>query len=111
MSAEWLDCFQVVLESLQVHLQMTAQVQWTAEGGLFEVHHNRLGGNHMLATMAHISDILGLHQRLDVCLVSCWMGQGGWTGEHLEMVAAMAGNYTPVVDELIYGLPELHVFA
>jgi len=27
------------------------------------------------------------------------------------MVAAMAGNYTLVVDELIYGLPELHVFA
>jgi hypothetical protein len=28
------------------------------------------------------------------------MGQGGRTGEHLEMVAAKAGNYTPVVQQI-----------
>ena len=27
------------------------------------------------------------------------MGQGGTTGERLEMVAAKAGNYTPVEDK------------
>jgi hypothetical protein len=28
------------------------------------------------------------------------MGQGGKTGERLEMEAAKAGNYTPVVEEI-----------
>ena len=28
------------------------------------------------------------------------MGQGGSTGERLDMVAAKTGNYTPVVEEI-----------
>ena len=83
-----------------MRLEMTAPVRGIAEGGTFEVHHNLLGGNHMLATMAHNSDILGLHQCFVVSLVSCGMGHGGRTGERLEMVAAKAGNYTLVVEEI-----------
>jgi len=101
MSAEWLDCFHAVLEALQVPLVMSAHVPWIAEWGIFQVHHNLLGGNHMLAMMAHNSDILGLHQSSVVSLVSCWMGQGGRTGERLEMIAAKAGNNTPLVDEMV----------
>jgi hypothetical protein len=52
--------------------------------------------------MAHICDNLGLHhQSLVASLVSsCCMGQGGTTGERLEMLAVTAGNYTPVEDEI-----------
>jgi len=95
--AKWLDSLQVVLDALEVRLEMTAHVLWIAEGGSFEVHHILLGGNHMLATMAHNSDMLGSHQSLVVHLVSCWIEPGGRTGERLEMVAANAGNYTLVV--------------
>jgi len=35
------------------------------------------------------------------------MGQGGRTGEHLEMVAVKAGNYTPVVDEIDSGVAQI----
>jgi len=99
MWGEWLYCFEAVLEALEVHLGMTAHVLWIVEGGTFEVHHNLLGGNHMLAMMAHNSDILGLQQCMVVSLVSCWMGYGGRTGERLEMVVASTGNYTPVRDK------------
>jgi len=96
-SAGCLDCFQAVLEAHEVLLEMTAHVLWIAEGGTFEVHHIFLDGNHMLATMAHNSDILGSHQSLVVSLVSCWMQPGVGTGVCLEMVAAKADNYTLVV--------------
>jgi len=54
-----------------VRLEMMALVLQIAEEGIFEVHHNLLGGNHILATMAHNSDILGLQQSLVESLVSC----------------------------------------
>jgi len=96
-SAEWLDWFEAVLQALEVRLEIMAHVLWIAEGGTFEVHHIVLGGNRILATVAHNSDFLGLHQSLVVHLVSCWMEPGGRTGERLEMVAAKAGNYTLVM--------------
>ena len=40
------------------------------------------------------------HQSLAAILVSCGMAQGGRTGERMKMVAAKAGNYTPVVDQI-----------
>jgi hypothetical protein len=64
------------------------------------VHHNLLGGNCILATVAHNSHILGLHQSLVVNLVSCCMGHGGRTGEDREIEATNVGNYTPVVEEI-----------
>jgi len=66
MSAGLLEYFKVMLEALEVRLEMTAHVLWIAEGGTFDVLHNLLGGIHMLAMMAYNSDILGLHQFLDV---------------------------------------------
>jgi len=84
-----------------VRLEMTASVLRIAEGGTFEVHHNLLGRNHIVATMARNSDMLGLLLSLVVSLVSCSMGHGGRTGDRLEMVPAKAGNYTlVVVDEI-----------
>jgi len=100
MSAEWLDCFEAVLQALKVRLEMMANVLSIAEEGIFEVHNNRLGGNHMLAKMAHITDILGLHQCLVVRLGSRWMGHGRKNGERLERVPAKKGNYAPVEDEI-----------
>jgi hypothetical protein len=35
------------------------------------------------------------------------MGWGGKTGEHLEMEAAKAGNYTPVEDEFDSGVDRI----
>jgi hypothetical protein len=99
MSVEWLDCFEAVLEALKLHLEMMVHVLWIAEERTFEVHHNLLGGNHMLDTMPNNSNILWLHQYLVVSLVSYWMGHGGRTGERVEMLAARVGNYTPVEDE------------
>jgi hypothetical protein len=66
-----------VLEALKVLLELTAHVLQIAGGGTFEVHHVLRGGNHMLPTMAHNSDILGLPLSLVVSLVSCSMGLGG----------------------------------
>jgi hypothetical protein len=43
-----------------VRLEMTAFVLGTAEGGAFETRHTNLGAGHILATVAHILDILGL---------------------------------------------------
>jgi len=54
------DDFPAVLEALSVHLEMTAYVLGTAEGGTFETHHNHLGAGHILATVAHNLDIIGL---------------------------------------------------
>jgi len=90
-----------------VRLEMTAHVLRIAEGGTFEVHHILLGGNQMLATMAHNSDILGSHQSLVVSLVSCSMEPGGRTGERLEMVAAKAGNYTLVLVVVVVVVDEI----
>jgi hypothetical protein len=35
------------------------------------------------------------------------MAQGGKTGEHLEMEAAKAGNYTPAEDEFDSGIVQI----
>jgi len=104
MSAKWLECFQVVLDVLDVPLEMTAPVLWIAEGERFVVHHNLPGGGHIFATMAHNSDILCLQQSLGASLVSCWMGQGGRTAGCLEMVTARVDNYTPLVGEIHSGV-------
>ena len=44
-----------------MHLEMTALVLGTAEGGTFETCHNHLGAGHILAMVAHNLDIVGLH--------------------------------------------------
>jgi hypothetical protein len=64
MSTEWLESFHALLGALEVLLEMTTPVQSIAERGTFEVHLNHLGGNLILATVAHSSDILGSHQSL-----------------------------------------------
>jgi hypothetical protein len=69
-SAKLLECLQAVLEALEVHLEMMAPVWGIAEGGTFEVHHNLLGGNRILATAAYNSHIFGLHRSWVVSLVS-----------------------------------------
>jgi hypothetical protein len=89
------DCFKVALE---VHLEMTAPVEWIAEGGTFEIHHHLHGGHHIFPTITHNPDIFVLYQRLVVSLVSCWIGQDCRTGERLEMVAVNVGINMPVVD-------------
>ena len=67
-----MDCFQPVLDALEVLLEMKAPVQRIADGGTFEVHHSYLGGSRILAMMAHNCNILGLHHpRLVASLVSC----------------------------------------
>jgi hypothetical protein len=68
-SAEWLDCFEAVLEALIVHLERMAPVLLIAEGGTLEVHHNLLGGNRIIIAMTHNSDMLGLLLSLVVSLV------------------------------------------
>ena len=97
----------MLLEALEVRLEMMAPVLCIAEGGTFEVHHILLGGSRILATMAHNLDIVGLQQSLGASLVSCWMGQGGRTGERLEMVAVKVGNYTLVVDDIDLGAAQI----
>jgi hypothetical protein len=44
-----------------VQLEMMALVGESVERRLFETHHNHLGAGHILATVAHDLDILGLH--------------------------------------------------
>jgi hypothetical protein len=71
MLAESLYCFEGVLEALEMHLEIMAQDLELAEEGTFEVHHNLLGGNHMLAIMAHNLDIHAVHLCLVVSVVPC----------------------------------------
>jgi hypothetical protein len=59
MLADWLSCFLAVLEALSVHLETMALLLGTATGETFETRHNRLGGGHILATVAHNLDIVG----------------------------------------------------
>jgi len=99
MLAESLHYFEAVLETLEMYLDVTAHALWIAKGGTLHVHHDVLGGNHMLPTMALNSDRVWLPQCLVVSLVSCSMGHGVRTGECLEMVAAKLDNYTLVEDE------------
>jgi len=71
MLADRLDCFPAVLEALSVHLEMKVLVLGTAAGVTFETPHNRLGGGHILATVAHNLDIVGLRWWLVGNCVSC----------------------------------------
>jgi len=50
---------------------MTALALGTAAGETFETCHDRLGGAHILATVAHNLDIVGLHWWLVGYCVSC----------------------------------------
>jgi len=54
---------------------MTALVLGTAAGETFETRHNRLGGGHILATVAHNLDIVGLRWWL---VGNCVMLNGEW---------------------------------
>jgi hypothetical protein len=60
MLAHFLDDIPAVSEALSVHLEVTALVQGSATGGTFETRHTHLGAGHILATVAHNLDILGL---------------------------------------------------
>jgi hypothetical protein len=72
MLADGLDCFLAVLEALPVHLEMTALLLGTAAGEIFQTCHNRLGGGHILATVVHNLDLVGLRWWLvGNCCVSC----------------------------------------
>ena len=71
MLADWLDGVPAVLQALSVHLEMMALVLESAEGGTFETHHYYHGGDHILATVAHTLDIIGLPCWLVANSVSC----------------------------------------
>jgi len=71
MLADGVDDFLAVLEALSVHLEMMDLVLCTAEGGTFETRHNHLGAGHILATVAHNLDIVGLHCWEVANCVSC----------------------------------------
>jgi len=61
MLADSVDDSPAVLEALSVHLEMTALVLGTTEGGTLESRHNHLGAGHILAMVAHNLDNVGLH--------------------------------------------------
>jgi len=63
--------FPAVLKALSVHLEMTGLALGTAAGEPFETRHNSLGGGHILATVAHNLDIVGLCWWLVGNCVSC----------------------------------------
>ena len=50
---------------------MTALVFNSAEGEPFETHNSKLGGGHILATVAYNLHLLGLHWWLVANCVSC----------------------------------------
>jgi len=52
--------FLTVLEAQSVHLEISAPVLGSVEGGTFVTHHHHLGGGHILTTVAHNLDIVGL---------------------------------------------------
>jgi len=60
------------METLLVHLEMTAPVQGMAAGETFVTRHNHLSGCHILGTVAHILETIGLRYWLVAnCCVSC----------------------------------------
>ena len=61
MLGNWLDYIQAVLEALSVNQELAALVRGTAAGERFEIHHNYLGGGHIIAAVAYNLDIIGLH--------------------------------------------------
>ena len=58
--ADGLNCELAVLGALLLHLEITAFVLKTAEGGTLDTRPNHLGGGHILPTVAHNLDILSL---------------------------------------------------
>ena len=83
-----------------MYLEMMALVLGTAAGETFETRHNHLGGGHILATVAHNLDIIGLRWWLVAnCSVSCCMEDGNKTAEHLEKAAVKESNHTHAVDD------------
>ena len=83
-----------------MHLQMTALVLDSAEGGSFENRHNHLDGRHILATVAHNVDILALRRRFVAKCVSCQMESADRTAERLEMTAVKVGNHSLAADDI-----------
>jgi hypothetical protein len=90
----------LVLEVLSVHLEVTAVVLGTPEGGIFETCHNHLGAGHILATVAPNLEIPSLRSRNVVSYVSCRMETGDKTVEHQEMATEKEGNRTVAVDDI-----------
>jgi hypothetical protein len=69
MFAKCLDSFEVMPDALQVRLEMSVPVLSIADGETFEVHHNLLGGNRILATTAHYLHMFALQLSLVGSLV------------------------------------------
>jgi hypothetical protein len=91
----------VLLEPLSEHLEKTALVLGTAAGETFESCDNRLAGGHILSTVAHNFNIVGLSWWLvAICCVSCSMENGDKTAECLQMAAVKEGYHTHAADDI-----------
>jgi len=99
MSADWLDCFLGALQELAGQLMITALALECARGGTFEPCHIHRGGGHILATVTHHLEILGLPCKLVATLVSCWMENGDQTAERQEETAVQECNCTILADD------------
>jgi len=108
MLADWLDCFLEVVEAMLVRLEMMALVLESADGVTFETHHNHLGGGHILATVAHNLEILGLGWWLVGNIVSCWIANCDKTTRHPEMATVDAGNHTHLADDIDWSLSPIN---
>jgi len=84
-----------------VHLEMTALVLGTVQGGTFETHHNHLEGGLILATVAHNFDILALHWWLVANYsVSCGMEKGEKSEECNNMGAVNECDHTHAANDI-----------
>jgi len=81
------DCFLAVQEAIAAYLELPVRVLGTSAWETFETLHNLIGGGHILATVAHNVDIVGLCLWFVGNWVSCSMENGDNTAEHLEMAA------------------------
>jgi len=84
-----------------VHLQMSAHVLGTAVGETFETRYDFLGGGHILPTVAHNLEPVGLIWWLVAnCCVSCSMENGDETDKCLEIAVMKEGNHTHLEDNI-----------
>jgi len=90
-----------------VHLEITALLLESLEAGSFETHHNQLGGGHILAKVAHNSDILPVRLWLVANCVSSSIESADKTAERLEMVDVKAGNHTHVAVAIDWSLSQI----
>jgi len=100
MYPTWQISFQGVLRVLEMHQEMLALVLCTVERGRFEVHYHHLGGWHILATVAHISNILGSHWCLPAILVLCSIENSWRTVEYLGIIDEKEDNHSQVAKEI-----------